>query len=114
MSDPRVRSDSRKVRGVTRDTERSHSGFTQERSHAGLRDGYGMGTGSGELPPFTERRAAEFAWAEQHLPDEHPGMVVSALIGLEVAGMKRSTGSVMARLEKQGRTMAQMKSKGWA
>jgi hypothetical protein len=40
--------------------------------------------------------------------------VVSALIGLEVAGQKRSTATVMARLEGQGRTMTQMKAKGWA
>jgi len=66
-----------------------------------------------EMPPLTVRRAAEFAWAEKHLPDEHRGMVVSALIGLEVAGQSRSTGSVMARLESQGRSMAQMKAKGW-
>jgi hypothetical protein len=57
-----------------------------------------------------ERRATEFAWAAQHLPAEHPGLVVSALIGLEVAGQKRSTGSVMARLEGQGRTAAQQEA----
>ena len=67
-----------------------------------------------DQPAFSERRAPEFAWAEQHLPDEHRGMVVSALIGLEVAGQSRSTGSVMARLESQGRTMKQLKAKGWA
>ena len=66
------------------------------------------------LPPLTERRAKEFAWAEQHLPAEHPGMVVSALVGLQVAGQPQSTATVMARLESQGRTMAQMKAKGWA
>ena len=67
-----------------------------------------------DQPAFSTRRAAEFAWAEQHLPAEHPGLVVSALIGMEVAGHKRSTQSVMARLESQERTMAQLREKGWA
>ena len=75
--------------------------------------GYGYGSGTGnELPPFTERRAKEFAWAE-HLPDEHPGLVVSALISLELAGETQSTKTVMARLHAQGRTAEQMKEKGW-
>ena len=67
-----------------------------------------------DLPPLTERRSREFEWAAKHLPGEHTGMVVSALIGLEIAGQKQSTATVMARLEAQGRTMAQMKAKGWA
>ena len=66
-----------------------------------------------EQPPLTERRAREFEWAAKHLPAEHTGMVVSALIGLEVAGEKQTTRTVMARLEAQGRTAAQMKAKGW-
>jgi hypothetical protein len=65
------------------------------------------------LKPFTERRAAEFEWAAKHLPSEHTGFVVSALIALQLAGLKRSTQSVMARLEAHGRSMAQMKARGW-
>jgi hypothetical protein len=85
----------------------------------GSRDGMGWGgkgsksstwkPATNELPPLKERRAREFAWAAEHLPNEHTGSVVSALIGLEVAGEKQSTASVMARLERQGRTKAQ----GW-
>jgi hypothetical protein len=67
-----------------------------------------------EMPPLTERRKREFEWAAKHLPGEHTGFVVSALIGLEVAGQKQSTATVMARLEAQGRTMTQIKAKGWA
>lgn len=63
-----------------------------------------------DQPAFSERRNPEFEWAEKTLPDEHPGLVVSALIGLEVAGEKRTSGSVMARLERQGRTAAQRKA----
>lgn len=65
-----------------------------------------------DLAPLTERRAREFAWA-QHLPDEHPGLVVSALISLELAGEKQTTKTVLARLEAQGKTAEQMREKGW-
>ena len=67
-----------------------------------------------DQPAFSTRRAAEFAWAEKNLPAEHAGLVVSALIGLEVAGQSRSTGSVMARLEGDGKTMKRLREKGWA
>jgi hypothetical protein len=67
-----------------------------------------------DAPSFTEQNEREFSWVTKHLPDEHPGFAVSALIGMEVAGIDRSRNSVMARLESQGRTMAQMKAKGWA
>lgn len=77
-------------------------------------DGMGKGAKRGsfkhnadEMPSLTERRKREFEWAAKHLPDEHPGLVVSALIGLEVSGQKQSTDSVMARLEEQGRTAKQ-------
>ena len=69
--------------------------------------------GNNDLPPLTERRAREFAWATQHLPDEHPGLVVSALISLELAGEKQTTKTVLARLEAQGKTAEQMREKGW-
>jgi hypothetical protein len=114
MTDPRVRSGVRKVKGVTRENNVSHTGVTTPRSPAGHRDGYGMGRGRAEeLPPLTERRAREFNWATQHLPDEHTGLVVSALISLELAKEKQTTKTVMARLEAQGRTAKQMGEKGW-
>ena len=85
---------------------------------AGSRDGMGWdGKGrkgshkSDEMPLLTERRKREFEWAAKYLPDEHPGLVVSALIGLEVSGQKQSTDSVMARLEAQGRTAKQRKER---
>jgi hypothetical protein len=75
-------------------------------------DGKGSKKGSAdELPPFQIRRAAEFAWAKKNLPEEHTGLVVSALIGMEVAGEERTRNSVMARLESQGRTMAQLEGR---
>lgn len=65
-----------------------------------------------DLAPLTERRAKEFAWAK-NLPDEHPGLVVSALISLELAGENQSTKTVLARLKAQGKTAEQMREKGW-
>ncbi len=106
------------VGSTTDPSERIPSESTRVAS-VGSRDGMGWdGKGSksstwkpadNDLPPLTERRAREFAWAIEHLPEEHTGSVVSALIGLELAGQKQSTASVMARLEQQGRTKAQ----GW-
>lgn len=83
-----------------------------DKGGAGSESGSWKPTANG-LPSLTERRAREFAWAKQHLPDEHAGMVVSALIGMEVSGQEQTRNGVMARLECQGRTMAQMKQKGW-
>jgi hypothetical protein len=90
--------------------QRQRQSIDRAQQYAGARTGdEKKGTSTNELPPLTERRAREFAWAAEHLPNEHTGSVVSALIGLEVAGEKQSTASVMARLERQGRTKAQ----GW-
>lgn len=76
--------------------------------------GYGYGYGSGEdLQPLTERRAKEFAWVRDHLPDEHEGMAVSALISIQTFGEKPTRDSVLARLRAQGRTADQLREKGW-
>jgi hypothetical protein len=90
--------------------QRQRQSIDRAQQYAGARNGdERKATSTNELPPLTQRRAREFAWAAEHLPNEHTGSVVSALIGLEVAGEKQSTASVMARLESQGRTKAQ----GW-
>ena len=65
-----------------------------------------------DQPPFTERHREIFRWAKDNLPDEYPRMVVSAYLTLN-AGSTPTPGTVMARLEAQGRTAAQMKAKGW-
>ena len=76
--------------------------------------GYGYGSGTGEdLQPLTERRAKEFAWVRDHLPDEHEGMAVSALISIQTFGEKPTRDSVLARLRAQGRTADQLREKGW-
>lgn len=56
-----------------------------------------------ELPPLRDQLAAEYTWAEQHLPEEHSGFVVSAMCSLRFAGVKVTTGSVRARLMSTGR-----------
>lgn len=55
--------------------------------------------------PLTERRAREFEWARKHLPDQHEGLVVSAMLTLSLGGTRPSTKSVMARLVEQGRAV---------
>lgn len=102
----RLSSGDKRIRGYQNNPVRTDSGST------GIRDGMGR-VGSNDLPPFTERRAKQFAWAERHLPEEHPGLVVSALISLELAGENQSTKTVLARLEAQGKTAEQMREKGW-
>ena len=107
----RLSSGERKVRGFQptdpKNPVRAESGST------GVRDGMGrVGMGE-ELPPFTERRTREFAWVRQHLPDEHEGMAVSALISIQTFGDKPTKESVLSRLRAQGRTAEQMRRKGW-
>lgn len=64
-------------------------------------------------PPFTERLAREFAWVRQHMPEEHEGMAVSALLSIKTFGNKPTKNAVMDRLRAQGRTAEQMREKGW-
>jgi hypothetical protein len=98
----------RQRQGIDRAEQRARTGEIPRGNSRPKGTGAKEASGA-ELPPLKERRAREFAWAAEHLPNEHTGSVVAALIGLEVAGEKQSTASVMARLERQGRTKAQ----GW-
>lgn len=107
----RLSSGERKVRGFQptdpKNPVRTDSGST------GVRDGMGrVGVGE-ELQPFVERCAREFAWVRQHLPEEHEGMAVSALISIKTFGDKPTKNAVMDRLRAQGRTAEQMRRKGW-
>jgi hypothetical protein len=108
----RLSSGERRVQGYSNPQPNSKNPVRAESGSTGHRDGYGRGRAE-ELPPLTERRGKEFTWATEHLPDEHPGLVVSALVSLELAGAKQTTKTVMARLEAQGRTAKQMGEKGW-
>ena len=63
---------------------------------------------------FSDRQADEIAWVQLHLPEEHLGYATTAMGMLRLADIPVTTKSVVARLESQGRSMAQMKAKGWA
>lgn len=107
----RLSSGERKVRGFQptnpKNPVRAESGST------GVRDGMGR-VGMGEdLQPFVDRRARELAWVRQHMPEEHEGMAVSALISIKTFGDKPTKNAVMDRLRAQGRTAEQMREKGW-
>ena len=106
----RLSSGERKVRGFQptnpKNPVRTDSGRT------GVRDGMGVGMGE-DLVPLVERRAKEFAWVRQHLPEEHEGMAVSALISIQTFGDRPTKESVLARLRAQGRTAEQMREKAW-
>ena len=106
----RLSSGERKVRGFQptnpKNPVRTESGRT------GVRDGMGVGMGE-ELVPLVERRAKEFAWVRQHLPEEHEGMAVSALISIQTFVDRPTKESVLARLRAQGRTAEQMREKAW-
>ena len=107
----RLSSGERKVRGFQPTDPKNP--VRAESQATGLRDGMGrVGVGE-ELQPFVERRAREFAWVRQHLPDEHQGMAVSALISIKTFGDKPTKNAVMDRLRAQGRTAEQMREKGW-
>ncbi len=63
--------------------------------------------------PFTVRNRDIFKWAKDNLPDEYPRLVVSAYMTLALKGTPTAE-AVMARLKAQGKSMEQMKAKGWA
>lgn len=79
--------------------------------------GYGYGSGSGrgsvDVEPFEERRAREFEFVRKTLPGEIPGLCVSALLSLRALGEKPTRDSIYARLENQGRTVRQLRERGW-
>lgn len=81
---------------------RTRGGISRDRAETVERP-RGSKPGAEERPPLSEQLAAEFTWAEQHLPKEHAGFVVSAMCSLRFAGVAVSTKTVMARLEATGR-----------
>jgi hypothetical protein len=82
--------------------------------HAPAREGKDWKPTADDRPRFEVRKAKEIEWAERHLPGEHLTFVVTAMDMLKLNKQPVSVNSVMARLESTGRTMAQMKQKGWA
>lgn len=102
----------RKVRGFR--TDSNNPSQTDSKRFRSRESGMGWdGLRGDDLQPLVERRAREMAWVRQHLPQEHEGMALSALLSIQTFGEKPSTQSVMARLRAQGRTREQMEAKGW-
>ena len=58
--------------------------------------------------PWSERRADLFRWAESHLPDQHPAMVVVAIIAIRMGGEKPTKERVLDRLKASGREASQI------
>ena len=106
----RLSSGDRKVRGFHMD---SKNPVRTDSGRNGIRDGMGRGWASEEQPPLTERRAKEFNFVRSHLPEEHEGFAVSALISLQMRGRKPTKQQVLDRLASQGRRSDQLREKGW-
>lgn len=61
-----------------------------------------------EPPPFTERRAREFAFAAKALPEQHPGFCVVAMIAIQMRGETPTRENVLERLAATGREASQI------
>lgn len=62
----------------------------------------------GGLPPWSERRAKEFAWAAEVLPEQHPGFVVVAMVAIQMRGERPTRNKVLERLRATGREASQI------
>lgn len=60
-----------------------------------------------EEQKFEDRLAKEYAFVREVLPEENPGLAVSALLSIRALGEKVTRDSVLARLEATGRSRAQ-------
>lgn len=67
----------------------------------------------GEEEKFEERLSREFEFVRKVLPEEHPGFAVSALLSIRALGGKPTRDAIAARLEASGRTVRQLREKGW-
>ena len=60
------------------------------------------------LPPWSVRRKELFDWADRNLPDQHPGLVVVAIIAIRLGGVKPTKELVLERLTSTGREASQI------
>jgi len=109
----RTSSGDRKVRGFSISEPKPNKPVRTDSGSTGVRDGMGRVWVSEEQPPLTQRRAKEFDFVRSHLPEEHEGFAVSALISLQMRGRKPTKQAVLDRLEAQGRRSDQLREKGW-
>ncbi len=109
----RTSSGDRRVRGFQNQEPKPNNPVRKDSVRNGVRDGMGRVGVSEEQTPLTERRAKEFQFVRSHLPEEHEGMAVSALISLQMRGRKPTKQQVLDRLAAQGRRSDQLREKGW-
>ena len=60
------------------------------------------------MPPWSERRRELFDWADRNLPDQHPGLVVVAILAIRLGGVKPTKELVLERLRATGREASQI------
>jgi hypothetical protein len=68
---------------------------------------------SDEMPAWSERRRDVFDYVAKVLPDEHPGLAVSAALSLKLSGEKPTKEAILNRLRASGRSADQLREKGW-
>lgn len=60
------------------------------------------------MPPWSVRRKELFDWADRNLPDQHPGLVVVAILAIRLGGVKPTKELVLERLRATGREASQI------
>ena len=103
----------------SRDNQTQTQTHTKHRPDQRAREGKGMSRSRVEVekwkpdsaqdqPPFTERRAREFAFAAKALPEQHPGFCVVAMIAIQMSGVTPTRENVLERLTASGREASQI------
>ena len=64
-------------------------------------------------PAWSERRREVFDYVARVLPDEHLGFGVSAALAIRLSGEKPTAEAIRLRLQGSGRSMEQLRAKGW-
>lgn len=60
------------------------------------------------MPPWSERKKELFDWAARNLPDQHPALVVVAILSIRLGGVKPTEELVLERLTATGREASQI------
>ena len=57
---------------------------------------------------WSERRAELYDWATSSMPDQHPGMVVTAIVAVRMRNLKPTRENVLEHLRASGREASQI------
>ena len=82
----------------------------------GVRRDSGMGwdrRGGDALPPSSVRQKEIRDYVARILPDEHLGLAVSAALSIRLSGEKPTAEAIRLRLQGSGRSIDQLRAKGW-